>query len=118
MPVDLASPLTLPSGVSLPNRIAKSALSEGLGDRANAPMKNLVRLHRRWAYSGADQSVPFPTHHPAHDERSGDPVNRAIFLSTSSIREWSAARGNADSAPDLLVDRKAENNDHLLHSDR
>lgn len=43
----------LPSGVVVSNRIAKSALSEGLGDRAQAPTPNLVRLYRRWSESGA-----------------------------------------------------------------
>lgn len=40
----LGAPYPLPCGVTLPNRIAKSALSEGLGDRRNAPTERLVRL--------------------------------------------------------------------------
>ncbi len=49
----LASPLTLPSGAVLPNRIAKSAMSERLGDRDLRPTDHLVRLYRRWAEGGA-----------------------------------------------------------------
>jgi 2,4-dienoyl-CoA reductase-like NADH-dependent reductase (Old Yellow Enzyme family) len=49
----LADPLTLPGGQTLPNRLAKSALSEQLGDRRNAPTPQLVRLYRRWAQGGA-----------------------------------------------------------------
>jgi len=35
--LELAKPLILGCGASLSNRIAKSATSEGLGDRAQAP---------------------------------------------------------------------------------
>lgn len=50
---DLAKPLILRCGASLSNRIAKSATSEGLGDRAQAPTPALIRLYRRWSESGA-----------------------------------------------------------------
>lgn len=50
----LASPLTLRSGAVLPNRIAKAAMSECLGDkRTGAPTEELVRLYERWGKSGA-----------------------------------------------------------------
>ena len=45
----LADPLDLPSGVRLPNRIAKAALSEALGDADNSPDDRIVTLYRRWA---------------------------------------------------------------------
>jgi len=48
----LADPLDLPSGLRLPNRIAKAALSEALGDADNAPDDRLVTLYRRWAQGG------------------------------------------------------------------
>lgn len=47
------SPLTLPCGAVLKNRIAKSAMSEQLGDRKNAPTDALSRLYARWAAGGA-----------------------------------------------------------------
>lgn len=50
---ELADPLRLPCGATLPNRIAKAAMTEGLAgpdDRANA---RHVRLYRRWAAGGA-----------------------------------------------------------------
>jgi len=50
--VSLADPLDLPSGVRLPNRIAKAALSEALGDGDNSPDERLVTLYRRWAEGG------------------------------------------------------------------
>jgi 2,4-dienoyl-CoA reductase-like NADH-dependent reductase (Old Yellow Enzyme family) len=48
----LADPLDLPCGVRLPNRIAKAALSEALGDRDNSPDERIVTLYRRWAQGG------------------------------------------------------------------
>ncbi|GAB3862100.1 NADH:flavin oxidoreductase/NADH oxidase family protein [Nocardioides maradonensis] len=48
----LADPLDLPSGVRLPNRIAKAALSEALGDADNSPDDRIVTLYRRWAQGG------------------------------------------------------------------
>jgi 2,4-dienoyl-CoA reductase-like NADH-dependent reductase (Old Yellow Enzyme family) len=50
----LARPLSLRSGASLPNRLAKAAMSEVLGDPATgAPTDRLVRLYERWGRSGA-----------------------------------------------------------------
>lgn len=50
---NLSSPLTLPSGVILPNRIVKAAMSEGIADPHNDSTPRLERLYRRWAGSGA-----------------------------------------------------------------
>jgi 2,4-dienoyl-CoA reductase-like NADH-dependent reductase (Old Yellow Enzyme family) len=47
-----ADPLDLPSAVRLPNRIAKAALSEALGDGDNSPDDRIVTLYRRWAQGG------------------------------------------------------------------
>jgi 2,4-dienoyl-CoA reductase-like NADH-dependent reductase (Old Yellow Enzyme family) len=50
----LHSPLLLRSGATLPNRLAKAAMSEVLGDRrTGAPTDALVRLYERWGKSGA-----------------------------------------------------------------
>ncbi|MBM4365379.1 MAG: NADH:flavin oxidoreductase/NADH oxidase family protein [Deltaproteobacteria bacterium] len=49
----LAQPLPLPCGVNLPNRIAKSAMSEDLGDKDHLPDERLCRVYARWAQSGA-----------------------------------------------------------------
>ncbi|MDI5982342.1 NADH:flavin oxidoreductase/NADH oxidase family protein [Amycolatopsis magusensis] len=48
----LAEPLELRCGAKLPHRIAKSALSEQLGDRRNRPSAELVELYRTWARGG------------------------------------------------------------------
>ncbi|UTI63439.1 NADH:flavin oxidoreductase/NADH oxidase family protein [Paraconexibacter antarcticus] len=48
----LTRPLALPCGAVLPGRIAKSAMSEQLGDRVNAPTAELTRLYARWGTGG------------------------------------------------------------------
>jgi 2,4-dienoyl-CoA reductase-like NADH-dependent reductase (Old Yellow Enzyme family) len=48
----LADPLDLPSGVRLPNRFAKAAMTEALGDGNNSPDDRIVTLYRRWAQGG------------------------------------------------------------------
>ena len=50
----LAQPLHLRSGATLPNRLAKGAMSEVLGDPdTGAPTDGLIRLYDRWARGGA-----------------------------------------------------------------
>jgi len=49
----LGSPLDLPCGATLPNRLAKAAMSEGLADADNQPTLRLEALYSRWANSGA-----------------------------------------------------------------
>lgn len=49
----LNSPVTLPNGVVIGNRLAKSAMSECLGNADSAPTDLLTTLYRRWADSGA-----------------------------------------------------------------
>jgi len=48
----LGRPLALPCGATLPNRIAKSAMTEQLSDADNRPTEAHVRLYRRWAEGG------------------------------------------------------------------
>ena len=53
MTVTIASPLVLPCGTSLKNRIAKSALTEGLADGNNRATSAHQTLYRRWSEGGA-----------------------------------------------------------------
>ena len=53
----LAKPLTLPCGVTLKNRIAKSAMSDSLGDGAGNPTDDQIRLYERWAKGGLALSI-------------------------------------------------------------
>ena len=43
------SPLTLPSGAVIPNRLAKAAMEENMADKDHAPSEALIRLYRTWA---------------------------------------------------------------------
>ncbi len=49
----LFDPLTLPCGVALKNRLAKSAMSDSLGDGRGNPTDEQIRLYDRWAKGGA-----------------------------------------------------------------
>ena len=51
-PATLATPLTLPCGQILPNRIMKSALSEGLADEGGVPGDRIDRLYSSWSDGG------------------------------------------------------------------
>ncbi|MGU3501759.1 NADH:flavin oxidoreductase/NADH oxidase family protein [Mycobacterium sp. C31M] len=89
--MEFAKPLELPSGVTLSNRIAKSAISEGLGDRDQAPTLNLIRLYRRWAQSGAGLLI---TGNVMVDRRAlGEVGNVAVEddRHIGLLREWAEA---------------------------
>ncbi|MEV0341313.1 NADH:flavin oxidoreductase/NADH oxidase family protein [Nocardia sp. NPDC050713] len=51
--VAVGSPLPLPCGVTLPNRLAKAAMSEQLGQIDGAPSQTLTRLYSAWGRGGA-----------------------------------------------------------------
>jgi 2,4-dienoyl-CoA reductase-like NADH-dependent reductase (Old Yellow Enzyme family) len=49
----ISSPLPLPCGATLRNRLAKAAMTEGLADARNRATGRHVRLYSRWAEGGA-----------------------------------------------------------------
>jgi 2,4-dienoyl-CoA reductase-like NADH-dependent reductase (Old Yellow Enzyme family) len=53
MTTPLSNPLTLACGAVLPNRIAKAAMTEGLGDAECRATGRNVNLYQTWADSGA-----------------------------------------------------------------
>ncbi|WP_247227057.1 NADH:flavin oxidoreductase/NADH oxidase family protein [Yoonia sp. F2084L] len=53
----LFAPLTLPCGVTLKNRLAKSAMSDALGDGRGNPTPAQIRLYERWAEGGVALSI-------------------------------------------------------------
>lgn len=53
----LGKPLELPCGVVLKNRLAKSAMSDSLGDGEGNPTKPQMRLYKRWAEGGTALSL-------------------------------------------------------------
>jgi 2,4-dienoyl-CoA reductase-like NADH-dependent reductase (Old Yellow Enzyme family) len=44
--------LTLPCGTTLPNRLAKAAMTEGLAELGGRAGERIIRLYRRWAEGG------------------------------------------------------------------
>ncbi|RDJ12342.1 NADH:flavin oxidoreductase/NADH oxidase family protein [Rhizobium grahamii] len=53
----LFEPLPLPCGLTLNNRIAKSAMSDSLGDGTGHPTAVQTRLYQRWAEGGLAVSI-------------------------------------------------------------
>ena len=51
--MSLFSPLTLPNGIIIPNRIAKAAMEENMADADHAPSAELIRLYEAWGKGGA-----------------------------------------------------------------
>lgn len=51
--MSLFSPLTLPNGTNVPNRIAKAAMEENMADHDHGPSEALINLYRAWANGGA-----------------------------------------------------------------
>ena len=45
----LFTPLTLPNGAVIANRLAKAAMEENMADADHAPSDALVRLYEAWA---------------------------------------------------------------------
>ena len=53
----LAEPLTLPCGLTLPNRLYKAAMAETLAAPNGDPSDALIQLYRLWADSGAGMLI-------------------------------------------------------------
>ncbi|MGY2851481.1 MULTISPECIES: NADH:flavin oxidoreductase/NADH oxidase family protein [Bradyrhizobium] len=51
--MSLFSPLALPSGAVIPNRVAKAAMEENMADADHAPSAELIRLYQAWAAGGS-----------------------------------------------------------------
>ncbi|MEY1662331.1 NADH:flavin oxidoreductase/NADH oxidase family protein [Isoalcanivorax beigongshangi] len=81
-------PLTLPCGVTIKNRIGKSAMSETLGTRNNRATPALTALYRRWAAGGVGLNI---TGNVMVDRRYlGEPQNVAVEDRTQmeALRAW------------------------------
>ena len=93
----LFTPLTLPNGRVLKNRIIKSAMSDSLGDGQGNPTSAQMRLYERWAEGGVAVSIIGEVQgDPRYPEKPGnlvldDKANAAAF------REL-ARRGSAQGA--------------------
>lgn len=91
MNTNLSQSLTLPNGAVLPNRLAKSAMSEALGTIDNRVTAKLPRLYKRWAEGGTGLLV---TGNVMVDRRAlGEPGNVVLEDDRDGelLRQWSAA---------------------------
>ena len=79
----LRSSLELPCGAVLKNRLAKSAMSDSLGDGEGDPTEAQVRLYERWAEGGAAVSIIGEVQgDPRYPEKPGN-----LVFSTQSDRQ-------------------------------
>lgn len=51
--MSLFTPLTLPNGTRIPNRMAKAAIEENMCDSNHAPSEGLLQLYKAWADGGS-----------------------------------------------------------------
>lgn len=49
MPLNIATPLTLPCGLTIPNRLSKAAMAENWADKSHLPHNSLVETYGAWA---------------------------------------------------------------------
>ena len=47
--LELAKPITLKCGLTLPNRLAKAAMAENQGDKDGLAPESLLAVYERWA---------------------------------------------------------------------
>lgn len=90
-PVTLASPLELACGVTLTNRIAKSAMSEQLGDVNGDVTPELINLYRCWAGGGLGLII---TGNVMVDRRSlSEPMNVVVEddRDMAALSRWAEA---------------------------
>lgn len=88
MTITLHNQLTLPCGITIPNRLAKSAMSEQLSDYHNAPTQEIIRLYQRWADGGAGLLI---TGNVMVDRRAlGEPCNVVVEDERDLVKlsEW------------------------------
>jgi 2,4-dienoyl-CoA reductase-like NADH-dependent reductase (Old Yellow Enzyme family) len=87
----LGQPFTLKCGVTIKNRILKSAMSEILGSRNHAPTPEHVRLYRTWAEGGVGLSI---TGNVMIDRRAlGEPRNVVLEdeRDLEALKAWAKA---------------------------
>jgi 2,4-dienoyl-CoA reductase-like NADH-dependent reductase (Old Yellow Enzyme family) len=97
----LATPLTLPNGAIVKNRLVKAAMSEQLGGVDHQPTPKLERLYRRWAAGGVGLIT---TGNVMVDRRSiGEPLNVVVEddRDNEALRRWADA-ATSDAATALV----------------
>lgn len=87
----LFQPLTLPCGAVIPNRLAKSALSENLAEKGGYPGDNLLNLYKNWGQGGAGMLISgnVMVDHKALGEKHNVVVEDERHL--SALQQWATA---------------------------
>ncbi|MEQ1506375.1 MAG: NADH:flavin oxidoreductase/NADH oxidase family protein, partial [Myxococcota bacterium] len=85
--MNLTDPLILPNGQRLPNRLAKSAMSERLAGPDGAPNARHAALYRRWADGGVGLQITGNV--MVDPDRLGEPGN-VVAPDVAPIAAWSA----------------------------
>lgn len=90
----LAAPLALPCGATLPNRLAKAAMTEGLADTRARPSAELERLYGLWSDGGAGLLLSGNIQIDAdHLERPGNVVidREPDAAMAAALKRWARA---------------------------
>lgn len=92
--ITLATPLTLPCGAVLANRLAKAAMTEGLAGSAGMPGPGMARLYGLWASGGCGLLITGNVIvDPDHLERPGNVVLHRDPTpdEAAAMRAWTTA---------------------------
>ena len=90
----IETPLTLPCGAILPNRLAKAAMTEGLADPMGRPTPELERLYTVWGKGGCGALLSGNVQIDAdHLERPGNVIidTAADGAMIDALRRWTGA---------------------------
>ncbi len=94
MTSSLASPITLPNGTVIPNRLCKSAMTEGLADKLDQPSPELIQLYKTWSQGGTGLHI---TGNVMVDKRYLERAGNVVLeddKALSLFKEW-AEQGTA-----------------------
>tara|TARA_R110002110_G_scaffold23310_7_gene89148 strand:- start:1508 stop:2848 length:1341 start_codon:yes stop_codon:yes gene_type:complete len=94
MTISLSDPLTLPCGATLPNRIAKAAMTEGMATPDGLPTTELERLYALWSDGGAGMLLSGNIQVDRdHLERPGNVVidREADDTMMAALKSWAQA---------------------------
>lgn len=94
MAVSINTSLTLPSGLEIPNRLVKAAMTEGLASPDNQATEKHATLYRRWARGGIGLQLTGNVQIDRdHLERPGNVVisGELTEAAKQALRDWSGA---------------------------
>jgi 2,4-dienoyl-CoA reductase-like NADH-dependent reductase (Old Yellow Enzyme family) len=100
MTITLSDPLTLPCGATLPNRLAKAAMTEGMATPDGLPTAELERLYGLWSDGGAGMLLSGNIQIDRdHLERPGNvvidrPADDAMMAALTSWAQAATRNGN------------------------